>query len=112
MGTAVAEWSSDCTRVMVLSLVVAVLSCVNGLFVDGGDVSAKQSRRCAGVCRNRRKRAFATSAMVLVIAQNAGGDWVQPIGSVRGKATIGDSPRKAGMEAASLGISSSRNHTR
>jgi hypothetical protein len=55
-----------------------------GASSSGGGVLANFSKRWGGAYRRGTSRQFATSAIVLVMAQKAGGDSTHPIGNVKG----------------------------
>jgi hypothetical protein len=74
----------------------------------------RQTFPSGGVVRNFVVGAssLATSAIISVTAQNAGGDSTHPIGSVNGMAMRGSSPGRLGKMTASLGAELAASHTR
>lgn len=71
----------------------------------GGSLLATLSSRWGGQY-GKWRRELARSAAVSVAAQKTGGDSTQPMGSAKGRATIGGSPGSRGMITASRGACS------
>eukprot|EP00980_Cylindrotheca_fusiformis_P012537 scaffold3079_cov119-Cylindrotheca_fusiformis.AAC.13 len=113
-GPWAAAIKSSTKRSTGILVAVSLVDCCAGgsatTSVDG--VSASASRRCGPARRRLCSCWLAMSAIVSVTAQKAGGDSVQPMGKAKGKAISGGSPSPDGMATPSLGMSSSRSHTR